>query len=157
MRRPPLPFSYINPLNKQENISIIGERRSGRMLYLRIEPNDKTGRRLKRLKRDLAAAVRFFWRTIQGHDGRVGPKAPIAEGGPLGLAEGGTDGTGSPGGRGPPCRRVDQRLRRRKNRIVQASRFPPGARPFPDLVWRTRDKKSVRPLRASLFPEPFRY
>ncbi|MDP2914092.1 MAG: hypothetical protein Q8O91_01415, partial [Candidatus Aminicenantes bacterium] len=28
-------------------------------------------------------------------------------------------------------------------------RPPSGAKPFPDLVYTTRDKKSVRPLRAS--------
>jgi hypothetical protein len=49
----------------------------------------------ERPKRDLADTVRSSWRRIQGRDGRVGPKAPIAEGGP-GASPGGTD-----SGRGP--------------------------------------------------------
>ena len=80
---------------------------------------------------DPAAVFRFFRaaafcgrRENERRGGRVGPKAPIAEGGPLGLAEGRTAGslflptsiipridrevTGSPGGRGPPCRRVER-------------------------------------------------
>ena len=50
------------------------------------------GKKAKRPLGYLAAAVRFFRRTIRGRDGRVGPKAPIAEGGP-GVSLGGTDGS----------------------------------------------------------------
>ena len=38
---------------------------------------------VERPRGNIAIAVRFFRRMIQGRDGRVGPKASIAEGGPL--------------------------------------------------------------------------
>ena len=72
------------------------------------------GKKAQRPYGNIAATVRFFGGRIQGRGGRVGPEAPIAEGGPVASA-GGTDGTGSPGGRGPPCRLVDIYFRSRKN------------------------------------------
>jgi len=68
------------------------------MFNSRIEPTDKIGKRLSDHGGSSLSEPSFErsrsgkeanWREYERRGGRVGPKAPIAKGGPVGLADGG--------------------------------------------------------------------